>query len=268
MRGDVMTDVLVTGGTGHLGSDIVDLLTANGDHVRVLARTPGSKPGVEWIKGDLSTGQGLAAAVHGVRTVVHAATNSPAARRGRIKLIDMLRSPSDVDVEGTRRLLAEAHAARVHHFCHVSIVGVHEARLPYSRRKAAAEDLVRAGGIPWTIAPATGFYWLLARLFDNLPRRRWPMPSNLAMQPGDSAEFAAYVVDCLGSGPAGEIPGFGGPETLTMPEFARQYQAARGVSRRIVALRMPQFALRGAGPQTCPGGQAGKVTWSRWLATQ
>ncbi len=262
-----MADVLVTGGTGHLGSDIVGLLLAGGDRVRVLARTPGSKPGVEWIKGDLSTGEGLAAAVDGVRTVVHAATNSPAAQRGRIKLVDMLRSPSDVDVDGTRRLLTESHRAGVQHFCHVSIVGVREARLPYSRRKAEAEDLVRNGGIPWTIAPATAFYWLLARLFDNLPRRMWPMPSNLAMQPCDSAEFAAYLVDCLGSGPAGDLAGFGGPETLPMPEFARQYLTAREISRRIVGLRMPQFGLRRAGRQTCPGGQAGKVTWPGWLAT-
>jgi nucleoside-diphosphate-sugar epimerase len=68
-----MNDVLVTGGTGHVGSDIVRLLKARGDRVRVLARTHGQDPDVVWIRGDLSTGAGISEAVAGADTVVHAA---------------------------------------------------------------------------------------------------------------------------------------------------------------------------------------------------
>ena len=138
-----MKTVLVTGGTGHLGRDIVRLLTGDGNRVRILARKPDQTPDVDWVKGDLGTGQGVAEAVAGVDMVVHAATNSPAAQRGMLRPRDFVRSPSDVDVDGTRILLAEASKGDIEHFLHISIIGVQESRLPYSRVKAAAEDLVK-----------------------------------------------------------------------------------------------------------------------------
>ncbi len=259
-------DVLVTGGTGHLGADIVELLVARGDSVRVLARSPGTRPDVEWIKGDLATGAGVADAVRGVGTVVHAATHSPAAQRGRLRFGDYLHSPADVDVDGTSRLLDAAAAAGVDHFCHISIVGVQQARVPYTRRKAQAEDLVRQGAVPWSIMAATGFYWLLARMLDTRARRPvWMLPANLAMQPGDSGEFAAYVAECVAEGPGGERPDFGGPQTMTVAELGRQYLQARGLRRRIVGMHLPGFAVRAAGPQTCPDGRRGELTWTEWL---
>lgn len=113
-----------------------------------------------------------------------------------------VRSPGDVDVEGTRRLLQEAKSAGVEHFLLISIVGVQESTIPYLRRKAQAENLVRSSPLPWTILAATPFYWLVERLHDHMAKkhhtgkkRLWPVASNLAMQPGDSAEFAHYVVE-------------------------------------------------------------------------
>jgi uncharacterized protein YbjT (DUF2867 family) len=213
-----MNDVLVTGGIGHLGRDTVQLMKARGDQVRVLARTPGQDPDVEWIQGDLSTGAGIREAVAGRHTIVHAATHSPAAQRGYLRMGDFLRSPPDVDIHGTRRLLDEAARAGAEHVLYVSIVGVQQSRFPYSRLKGAAENLVREGAVPWSIMPATGFYWLLARMLDTMAKRRiWPLPSNLAMQPGDSAEFAEYVVECVADGPRGDRMDFGGPEPARRP---------------------------------------------------
>ena len=154
-----MGPILVTGGTGHLGRDLVSLLKADGHRVRVLARMPGQDPAVEWVQGDLGTDRGVADAVAGVQTIVHAATSSPMARRGSPRPVDFFRTPTEVDVEGTRQLLKEAQQAGVGHFLHVSIVGLeHLARLPYARVKLAAEDLVRESGVPWSIARATPFY--------------------------------------------------------------------------------------------------------------
>jgi uncharacterized protein YbjT (DUF2867 family) len=260
-------DVLVTGGTGHLGTDLVELLVARGDRVRVLARAPGRRQDVEWIRGDLATGSGIAAAVRGIDTVIHAATHSPAAQRGRLRLGDFLGSPADVDVDGTRRLLSAAADAGVGHFCHVSIVGVQQARVPYPRRKAEAEHLVRSGTVPWSIVPATGFYWLLARMLDvRAEHRFWVLPSNLHMQPCDSGEFAGYLAECVADGPRGDRPGFGGPQILTVAELGRCYQQSRGIHRPIVSLRLPGFAVRATGPQTCPDGRRGELSWAEWLA--
>ncbi len=138
--------------------------------------------------------------------------------------------------------------------------------MPYSRVKAAAEDLVRTSGVPYSIVPATEFYWLVARFLDNAPRWIWPLPSNLVLAPVDSADFAEYLVECVTDGPRGDRAGFGGPEELTMVDIARRYQRARGVRRRIVPLRLPRAAIRALGPQTCPGGPKGRTTWSEWLA--
>src|SRR5829696_7485836 len=91
--------ILVTGGTGHLGTSVVARLKERGDHVRVLARRPGSDPTLEWVQGDLATGEGIDTAVAGVETVIHAATNSPAGRRGGLRPLDFVRSPTDVDGE-------------------------------------------------------------------------------------------------------------------------------------------------------------------------
>src|SRR6266545_2867581 len=88
------------------GHDLVGLLTAQGHRVRVLARRPGHDPNIEWVTGDLGTGAGVAGAVAGVDAIVHAATHSPAAQRGKLRLGDLIRAPSDVDIGGTRRLLA------------------------------------------------------------------------------------------------------------------------------------------------------------------
>jgi nucleoside-diphosphate-sugar epimerase len=118
--------ILVTGGTGHLGHDLVGQLLGRGRRVRVLARLPVDDPSVEWARCDLSTGAGLREALAGVTTVVNAATFSPIAQRGGIRLPDFFTTPSTVDVDGTSRLLEECRRADVQHFLHVSIVGLSE----------------------------------------------------------------------------------------------------------------------------------------------
>ena len=52
-----MSTIAVTGGTGHLGRQVVSLLKAEGHRVRVLARSPGQDPDVEWVQGNLATGR-------------------------------------------------------------------------------------------------------------------------------------------------------------------------------------------------------------------
>ncbi len=189
--------VLVTGGTGHLGRAIVARLTDRGEQVRVLARRPGLDRSIEWVCGDLATGAGVPEAVAGVDVVIHVATNSPAARRGGFRPRDFVRSPTDVDIDGTKTLLAAADDAAVRHLVHVSIVGLqHMARInPYSRVKLAVEELVRESAVPWSIARATGSYWLLDRMLARMTRRSIVLlPGDVHMQPADSDEFADVVV--------------------------------------------------------------------------
>lgn len=260
-----MDTVLVTGGTGHLGKDLVALLKSS-FRVRVLARTPGADPDVEWVPGDLAAGTGIREAVTGSQTVIHAATLSPAARRGYLLPSDFWRSPPDVDVDGTALLLKEATAAGVGHFAYISIVGVDQPRTPYLRLKHTAEEMVGAEDIPWSIFRATQFHWLLDRMLGRMARLPVVPLLDVPAQPVDSADFAAYVAGCVADGPGGRLDDYVGPEVLSLGEIARQWQEIRGRRCRAVTVPLPSRARKAAADMmTNPTGTPGKTRWADWL---
>ena len=259
-----MALTLVTGGTGHLGRDVVDRLVRDGRRVRVLARSPGMRSDVEWAAGDLATGAGLREALQGVDTVINAATCSPIARRGGIRPIDFFRSPSAVDVEGTERLLSLCGEADVRHFLHVSIVGLGQATLPYARVKLAGERLVRASGLSWSIVRAMPFYYLVDKLLSGLTWLPvWPVPTTL-FDPVDTSDVADHVLTCAFDGQRGVRAEIGGPEALDLVTLARQYQDARGRHRKILAVGLSEAKARGMG-FVVSHGVRGRLRWTDWL---
>lgn len=190
-----MGTVLVTGATGVLGREVVRLLVARGVAVRGLSRRVRSGgAGVEWVVGDLVTGEGVAGAVAGVEVVVDCATTV-----GR------------KDVAAVRTLVAEAGRAGVRHLLYVSIVGVDRVPIPYYRAKLACERVVRESGLGWTVLRATQFHDLLLRIFDVSARLPvFPVPGGAWVQPVDVREVAARVAELVGEGPAGYAPEVGG----------------------------------------------------------
>jgi uncharacterized protein YbjT (DUF2867 family) len=262
-----MDTVLVTGGTGHLGRDLVARLKGS-YRVRVLARSPGSDTDVEWVRGDLATGEGAVDALAGSQTVIHAATLSPAARRGYPVPKDLWSSPGDVDREGTARLLEGAAAAGVGHIVYVSIVGIDKPRVPYLRRKLEAENLIRSGPTPWSIARATQFHWLQDRMLGNIARLPLvPLPANLPIEPVDTTDFADFLVECVGNGPGGRLADFGGPEVLTFAEAFDQWRQIRTRRVRTLSFPLPRPLRDSAAAMslTKPGSRRGSVTWADWL---
>ncbi|PJG53891.1 epimerase [Bradyrhizobium forestalis] len=259
-----MALTLVTGGTGHLGRDVVDRLVRDGRRVRVFARSPGIRSDVEWAAGDLATGVGLREALHDVDTVINAATCSPIARRGGVRPIDFFRSPSAVDVEGTERLLSLCGEADVRHVLHVSIVGLDQATLPYARVKLAGERLVRASALPWSIVRAMPFYYLLDSLLSSLAWLPvWPVPTT-PFNPVDTSDVADHVLTCAFDGQRGVRAEIGGPEELDLVAFARQYRDARRLHRKIVAIGLSEAKARGMGLVVSQGVR-GRLRWTDWL---
>lgn len=262
-----MAVTLITGGTGHLGRDIVDRVVRDGRGVRVFARSPGSRPDVDWAEGDLATGAGLRDALHGVDTVINAATYSPIARRGGVRPIDLFRSPSAVDVEGTERLLSLCQDQSVRHFLHASIVGLDDANLPYARVKLAGERLVRNSALSWSVVRAMPFYYLLDKLLASLAwLPLWPMPTT-PFNPVDTSDVADYVAACAFDGTRGERAEIGGPEDLSAAALADQYRAARGLHRKILPMPMSETKARGMGFVVSQG-MRGRRTWADWLQCQ
>ena len=252
-----MKRVLITGGAGALGREMVNLLTAQDYTVRVMSRRsrPATQPPeIEWAQADLGAGTGISEAVAGVDTIVHAATN--------------FFSSGKVDVAGTKRLLDAARAADVSHVLYVSIVGIERNPFAYYQIKLKAEALVQQSGIPWSIQRAVQFYPfidLILRAFVH-----WPvalLPTDFQFQPMDIREAAQSIVDRLIAGPAGWLPDIGGPQVRTLGDLAKPWMAARGLRRPIVHLPMPgktAAAFRN-GYNTCPEQKAGKMSWEAWL---
>lgn len=243
--------ILVTGGSGSLGSRVVDRLRDAGREVRALSRS--ERPGTA--RGDLLTGEGLKEAVEGVDVIVHCASSPTKTRQ--------------TDVEGTERLLRVAGQAGVSHFAFISIVGVdRNPYYPYYRMKLEVERLVERSRVPWTILRATQFHEFVLRitqLLDRLPVMM--MPRGFLLQPIDIGEVADRLVELSISEPAGRAPDVGGPEVRTAAEFARAYFEAAGRSRRIVEVPVPGRMARAwrEGAQLSPDQRYGRITWEEYL---
>src|SRR5215469_10971512 len=130
-----MSSVLVTGGTGTLGREVVSRLLNRHHRVRILSRQaqPVMPAAVEVAPGDLASGAGLREAARGVEVVMHCASN--------------WRDPHlSTDVAGTRALLDAARAGGLPYLLYPSIVGVDRTEYPYYRAKREAEQMVEHSG--------------------------------------------------------------------------------------------------------------------------
>ncbi|MFI7219292.1 SDR family oxidoreductase [Micromonospora maritima] len=254
--GGVAMRVLVTGATGRLGRVAVPRLRDEGFTVRAVSRRPRDGAGVEWVVADLGTGAGLAEAVAGMDAVLHLAS-SPGRRT------------HEIDVLGTRRLAVAAGHAGVRHLVYVSIVGVDRVPLGYYRHKLAAEQVVAAGPVPWSVLRATQFPGFLADLLRGASRLGPVLgdPAVLA-QPVDPGEVADRLAVLLLAGPSHRTEDFGGPEVLRFDEAARAWLAARGSRRPVVPLRIPGRLGRElrAGGLTTTATPTGVRTWADHLA--
>ncbi|MGK5737677.1 SDR family oxidoreductase [Micromonospora sp. URMC 103] len=250
--------VLVTGAGGRLGQAVLPRLLDDGHTVRAMSRRPRTDPTVEWAVADLATGAGLAEAVAGVDAVLHLASATNTGRRTH-----------QVDVLGTRRLAVAAGGAGVGHLVYISIVGVDRVPIPYYRHKLAAEQVVAAGPVPWSVLRATQF----PQLLDDLLRassRLGPMIGDRAIlaQPVDPGEVAARLAARLTAGPLRGIEEYGGPEVLRFDEAVRAWRAARHSRRPLLPVRIPGRlgrALRDGGLVTTALPR-GTRTWADHLA--
>lgn len=243
-----MSVVLVTGGSGVLGSKVVPLLRERGHDVRVLSRRPGAGTHV----GNLYTGEGVAEAARDVELVLHAASDTR--RQGRS------------DLEQTQRLLEATSGAR--HLLYISIVGIDRIPYGYYKRKLACETAIAASQVPHTILRATQFHELLAlglTAAGRLPLA--PLPLDWQFQSVAAAEVAERAVETLEGEPQGRATDFGGPEVLPARTIVDAWRARHGRPRRVVGLRYPGRFSRGLreGRNTCPGHADGRETWAEFV---
>jgi uncharacterized protein YbjT (DUF2867 family) len=254
MEDKIVTRVLVTGGTGVLGREVVSRLLEKGYTVRIMSRSPRrGTANVEWAQAQLLTGEGLSEALQGVDVIVHAATDR---RLGK------------TDVEMTRLLLEKAKEAGVGYFLFISIVGVDKTSFSYHQIKVACEEMARNSGIPSASLRFAQFYELidlLHHVLTRLPIGFFPM--DLKLQPMDVGEAADQVVRVVGERPLGLLPDVAGPEVLIGKEMLREWKQARGSHKLVLHLPIPgklPAAFRN-GLLISPNARVGKLTWAQWL---
>src|SRR5437763_7272270 len=165
--------IVVLGGTGLIGSKVVNLLRADGHEV--VAAAPSE--GVNSI-----TGEGLTEALSGAQAVLDV-TNAPSWDDKAV--LEFFET-------STRNVLAAEAKTGVGHHIALSVVG--SDRLPasgYLRAKVAQENLIKASPIPYTIVRATQFFEFVGRIADEATSGQTVRLPSVLFQPIFSDDLAA-----------------------------------------------------------------------------
>lgn len=245
--------ILVTGGTGQLGRQVVSRLLARGADPRVLSRRAHPTTDHEWATADLRTGDGVDDAVADVDVIMHCAT--VLSRAGEIRLAENLVRAAD-------------KAGRRPHLVYISIVGVDRIRLGYYQGKLETERLFANSGLPHTILRATQFHTLLDAVFSAAARLPvLPIP-DLRFQPIDAGEVADRLVELAVGDPLGRVDDLGGPQIRTARDLVDAYLHAARRRRPVLPIRLPgrTFGAFRAGGNLAPDHAIGTVTFEQYLA--
>jgi NADH dehydrogenase len=250
--------VLVTGGTGFVGSRIVHALRAHGNDVRALARHPEraghlTPLGVQLVRGDVTDAASLRAALEGCTQVVH--------------LVAILKgTPADFDrvmTQGTRNLVTAAVEAGVERFLLMSALGT-DARtkdlVPYFGAKWTMEREVENSGLRYTTFRPSFVFGRGGALPTFVKQVRYaPVVTVIGggrqrIQPiwvDDVAEYFARALDLPGA--ANRTFELGGPDVVTWNELYLAIAKTLRKRRRLLHVPFPVARAGARLTQWAPG---------------
>jgi uncharacterized protein YbjT (DUF2867 family) len=253
-----MAKILVTGGTGALGRQLVQQLCYQGfDAGIITTRAHVDAPsGAKIYAGDLTLIETLKDAVEDAEIVIHCASNPKDSRR--------------VDIDGTTNLLKCIGRRKVRHFVYVSIAGVDRSAYPYYQAKYEAELIIGASDLPWSVLRATQFHGFVldrfikpADLGNGSPMR---VPAGLRFQPIDIKDVALQLQMLSMGEPLRSTITIAGPEILTLEEMARTFLAVQGRAEAVET--EPANGLNDvflSGGNVNPEWKGGRITWKDFL---
>ena len=244
------TRIAVTGATGRLGRQLVDVLEGQGDEVVPIARSKGV---------DVITGQGLVAALEGVDAVVDLATG-----------------PSPDEAEATEffttsmRNLQEAGAeAGVKRIVLVSIIGIDKFKTGYNAAKLAQEKAALEGPIPTRIVRAAQFHEFVEQLLE------WgrqgdaayvaAMRTQVVAARAVAEAVAEVLADSEATGPTLEVAG---PRPERLVDLARLLVEHRGDSLEVFETKefFPEGDVYDSdAPLPGPSAKLAGPTYEEWL---
>lgn len=246
-----MAKIIVIGGSGNIGSRVVEKLRAHGHDVVAASRQNGI---------DAYTGIGLAEILAGADVVVDT-TQAPSFDAEVVR---------DYFTTSTAHLLAAEKAAGVGHHVALTIVGTDRPQdITYFHGKAAQEALIRESGIPFTLVHATQFFDFAAALAIGAEGDEIRV-SDAMIQPIAADDVATGIARAAVGSPGGDIE-IAGPEAFPIADFVQDWLVTNGDDRTVVASAdgtyfgavIPERALL-----PVEGAQIFSATYAEWLKTQ
>ncbi len=229
--------ILIIGGTGTVGSEVVKQLAATGQKFRVLARDPKkvpALPNIEVAKGDLTDLASVETALKGVEKLFLLTNSTPDSTALQNKVVDA------------------AKKADVKHVVRLSVLGADKSSpVQLAQWHAAADEHLKKSGLKWTILQPGGFVQNIlgsaktvkeGAIYGTAGEGKTPMI--------DARDIAAVAVKALTTpGHDGKTYPLTGKEPLSYADIAAKISKAIGKPVKYVDLPPEQFkgALVGAG---------------------
>jgi uncharacterized protein YbjT (DUF2867 family) len=243
--------IVVIGGSGLIGTKLVNKLRQNGH--QVVAASPNS--GVNTI-----TGEGLAEALAGAQVVVDVA-NSPSFEDKAV--LEFFETSG-------RNLLAAEAAAGVGHHVALSVVGTDRLQENgYFRAKMAQENLIKASGIPYTIVRSTQFFEFVNGIAQSATEGQTLRLSPALFQPIASDDVANALADVTLGAPVNGTIEIAGPDRVPLDELVGRFLSATNDSRKVVAdIHARYFGAELNDRSLTPGDnpRIGSIRFEDWLS--
>ncbi len=247
--------VLVTGGTGFIGTNLCAELHDRGHDVTALSRNPDGSDlpaGVETAMGDVSAYDSIADTVAGHDAVVNLVSLSPLYKpRGEA-------NHERVHLGGTENLVRAAEEHDADRFLQMSALGADpNGKTDYIRAKGRAEEVVTESSLDWTIFRPSVVFGEGGEFVDFAKKLTTPYVTGLPgggttrFQPIWIGDLVPLLADALEDEThVGEVYEVGGPQIVTLADVTELAYEAEGKSVTILPIPMSltRFGLTAADP--------------------
>jgi uncharacterized protein YbjT (DUF2867 family) len=242
--------IVVIGGSGLIGSKVVEKLKQKGHEV--IAAAPNT--GVNTV-----TGEGLAAALTAAEVVVDV-SNSPSFEG---------KAAMDFFQTAGKNITAAEMAAGVKHHVALSVVGTdHLQDSGYFRAKLAQETLIKSSPIPYTLIHATQFFEFIRGIAQSATQGDTVRLSHALFQPMAAEDVAIAVAEAAVSAPVNGTVEIAGSETFHIDEMVSRILEFDKDQRKIVVdPEAPYFGVKLSDRSLLPGPnpRLGSIKFDWWL---
>jgi uncharacterized protein YbjT (DUF2867 family) len=244
--------IVVVGGTGLIGTKVVERLAAGPHEVIAASRATGV---------NAFTGEGLAEALAGASVVIDVSNSGYLDEAGALEYFE----------GSTLNLLTYGAAAGVAHHVALSVVGTDRLAAGgggYFRAKQVQEQLIRRSGRPFSLVHSTQFYEFVPRIADAAADGDGYAVTQALAQPIAADDTAAAVAATAVEAPTRGTVEFAGPEPGRLAEFVKLWLVnAASTSAVDVDPLARYFGSRLRERDLLPGGDAIRSTlgYRDWL---